>query len=339
MMKSGMLNILLASLCLLLLLASCTPGGDTSQQATVNALENSVSQTATAAAAPTLQDNSANEAASRATQVVEQQVATQTVQTEKDSAAQEATRTAERPILAELPTYGVDPNKGRVAWIQNGLILETQGYNSFKADNQVPGTVVNDFALSAQITWNTQYGDSGCGFVFRSDGDQLKPSQYMLIMTRFASGHIGFTVMSKGQIVNVSEVFPKTNDNRFSVENDSTNEITIVGRGTKFQVYTNRSLVGEFDPDKEPVLPKLPAQPALPADKNNPSQQATYQAAEAQQQQEVNKIQSAYNEQLKLFRESNKDFPTGFVTMIAATQSGKVTCTYNNAWLWLIEDK
>jgi hypothetical protein len=158
-------------------------------------------------------------------------------------------------------------------------------------------------------------------------------------MTRFASGHIAFTVIVKGKIVNVSEVYAKQNDDRFSVENDSTNELTIVGRGTKFQVYTNRSLVGEFDPDKPPAMPQLPAQPEPPSDKNNPSQKATYQAAQALQQQQSSKIQAAYNDQLKLFRESNKDFPTGFVSMIAATQSGNVTCTYNNAWLWLIEDK
>jgi hypothetical protein len=165
--KQFSLNRMLAGLWLLTLLAGCAPTLDTKQQATFNALSNSVAQTATAAAAPTKADTGAATAVVKATQVVQQQVATLTQQTQQDSAVQEKTRAAERPILAELPMYGVDPDKGHVAWIQNGLTLEAQGLNSFKADNQFPGTVANDFVLSAQITWNTRYGDSGCGFAFR----------------------------------------------------------------------------------------------------------------------------------------------------------------------------
>lgn len=327
-------------LALLILLSACAPSTDTNLQSTVAALSARVAQTATAGA--TSGKNSSSDqgtAVVKATEVNKSQMATQTVQSEQASAAQEGTRTADQPILAELPLYGVDTEKGRVAWIQPALHLEVEGYNSVKADNGVPGTVVKDFVLSANIQWNTRFGDSGCGFVFRSDGDQSKPSQYMVLMTRFASGHIGFMVLSKGEIANIDELFPKNQDSRFSAENDSTNQLTIVGKGNQFKIYTNRTLVGEFNPDKPMQLPQLPTQPAPPANLLDKNLKATYEAIKAQQPQEVAKIQADYNQRLKVFSEANKDFPQGFVSMVALTQSGKVSCTYQNAWLWLMEDK
>ena len=318
-----------------LLLSACFPSNDQARQSTVDALAFRVSGTLTAAAKP----------AGPLAQAVETPVANPTppLSAGTPSAAEveipESTREAIRPILAELPLYQVDAEKGEVAWIQSNLNLEAEGFNSIKVDNQHPETVVNDFVLSADITWNTRFGDLGCGFVFRSDGDQLKPSQYMVIITRLGSGHIGFTVLSKGEVANVNDIFPKTKDNRFNAENDSTNQLTIVGRGTKFQVYTNRVFVGEFDPDKPPpqlILPTPPAAPTNPA--LQPQLVATYNAIKALQQQEIKQLQGQRSQQMKVFNEANKDFARGFITMVAATQSGKVSCSFNNAWLWLIKE-
>ena len=62
-------------------------------------------------------------------------------------------------------------------------------------------TVVNDFVLSADITWDTEYGGSGCGFVFRSDGKKDAPSQYLVGASRLANGHVFFAVISQGELV------------------------------------------------------------------------------------------------------------------------------------------
>jgi hypothetical protein len=345
--------LFLATLAFTALMSACAPAGPSvDQKATVSVLSTRISATATAAAAadsgpatsgtePTPGSTPAasqGTASTKATEPVLNQQVTQTVESAQASQANQATREAERPILAELPMYGVDTNKGKVAWIQGPLTLEAEGYNAFKADNKFPGTVVKDFVISSNITWNTKYGDSGCGFVIRTDGDDNKPSQYLIAMTRFANGHIGFAVISKGEIVNGTDLYPKQEDNHFNAQNDATNELTIVGRGTKFQIYTNRVLIGEVDADKDPVMPKLPPAPQPPADKNDAKAKATYEAAQAQYQQQVGDIQAQYNERLKNAKTANKDFLQGFVTMVAVTQSGKTNCTFDNTWLWLIED-
>lgn len=326
-------------LVLMIWIEGCSPGVNPARQATVEALTRRVSLTVTAAAASKNASGSGQTNAQiKATELSQGQIATQGAQTEADTEEQKATRAAEIPILAELPVFGVDANKGHVAWIQQSLALEVQGFNSFKADNQFPSTIASDFVLSAEIKWNTRYGDSGCGFVFRSDGDQTKPSQYMVIMTRLADGHIAFTVISKGEIANVQDLFPKKDDQKFNAENDATNKLTIVGRGTHFEVYTNRTLIGLFDPDKPLQLPTLPTEIPLPANLNDLKQKATFDAAELLRKQETQNLQGQYNQRLKVFNTADKDFTKGFITMIAATQSGKVSCVFNNAWLWLIEE-
>ncbi|HVN53486.1 MAG TPA: hypothetical protein VMT46_04075 [Anaerolineaceae bacterium] len=315
------------------LASACFPPPDLARQATVDALAFRVSSTLTAAAKPAAEDRTVETSSAKAGQ------ASLGTPTAAEVEVPAATREAIRSILAELPIYQVDAEKGEVAWIQSNLNLETEGFNSIKVDNQHPETVVNDFVLSADITWNTRFGDSGCGFIFRSDGDQRKPSQYMVIITRLGSGHIGFTVLAKGEVANVNDIFPKNEDNSFNTENDSTNQLTIVGRGTKFQIYTNRVFVGEFDPDKPPPQLILPTQPVLPVEATKQSQLvATYNAFKALQQQEIKQLQVQRNQQMKVFNEANKDFPRGFIAMVAATQSGKVSCSFNNAWLWLIKE-
>ena len=72
-----------------------------------------------------------------------------------------------------------------------------------------------NFVLAADVTWNTQYGDSGCGFVFRSNGDKQKPDQYMLIATRFANGRVVFTAVADGELANIHDFYPKDADRSF----------------------------------------------------------------------------------------------------------------------------
>ncbi len=63
------------------------------------------------------------------------------------------------------------------------------------------------FVVSSDITWNTQYGTSGCGFVLRSDGNKNALNQYMVIATRGASGHVLFVTMSQGKIVGGRDIY------------------------------------------------------------------------------------------------------------------------------------
>lgn len=329
------------------MLGACSPGGgDDSRQATVDALAKRVEQTATAAAVEKTKESADSTPTTflkptvvpKTTLVVQEQAATQAAVSQQDLEAQKVTADAERPVLAEVRFFDVDPDKGRVGWVHEPFTLQTQGQNGFAARNDFAGVVAADFVISADITWNTKWGDSGCGFAVRADGNQNKPSQYIFVMTRFANGHVGFLVISEGELVNGADLYPRTEDDRFSAANDSTNQLTIVGRGNKFQVWTNGVLVGEVDPNVPPPIPDVPDAGDASSDTTDPAQQKTLAAAQGAQGQVEAEIMTRYRERQKLFNESNKEFPRGFTSMIAITQGGDVTCTFDNSWLWLIEE-
>jgi hypothetical protein len=332
-------RLFLTCVLILALLAACAPAGPNPvRQATVDALARRVEQTATAAAANVSEPKAAQATAEiKATTLAQDQVATQSAQGEVDTEAVKATQVAERPVKAELRLYGVDSDKGKVAWIHPPLTLEAEGSSQFAADNLFPGVIAADFVISADITWDTR-GDSGCGFVVRSNGDQKKSSQYLIGLTRFANGHVGFLVTVDGEMVNALDLYPKRFDNQFQAQNLKTNKLTVVGRGYDFEIYTNETLIGTLNPNNAPVLPNLPNPPAPPADKDNPVAQSTFTAAQTEYQQQTNDMQALFRERVKLFKESDKEFERGFVSFVVFTQTGKSTCTFDNAWLWLIEE-
>jgi len=333
--------LLLAVLAALPLLSSCFPPPDPERQATVDALAAKMALTITAAAdeenveEANRQSTQASLAEATATPTPAPLQPTRTSAAAVDEEAIKATAEAERPVRAEVPFFGVDADKGRVGWVHPSFTLDAQGQDGIANRNDFAGVVAEDFVMSADITWNTQYGDSGCGFAVRADGNQNLPSQYIILMTRFANGHVGFLVISKGELVNGADLYPRSEDRRFSAENDTTNQLTVVGRGTSFEIYTNGVLVGVVDPNKPPNIPQVPELGERPSD---PQERQTFTVLEQNQGQVEAEIMQRFRERQDLFEDSNKEFPRGFTSMVAVTQAGKVTCTFENAWLWLIED-
>jgi hypothetical protein len=104
-------------------------------------------------------------------------------------------------IRGELSLYRIDPAQGQLGWVHPPLSLEVDEFHGTKFETEFPLTVARDFVLASDITWNTEYGGSGCGFVFRSDGKADAPSQYLVVASRLADGHVYFAVMSQGQLV------------------------------------------------------------------------------------------------------------------------------------------
>lgn len=160
-----------------------------------------------------------------------------------------ATQTALAPYAAELVKYGVDPQKGQLAWVQNGLTTEVDQYRGSKFDNKYPQVIAQDFVLSADITWDTEYGAAGCAFVFRSDGNQSAPNQYMVWMTRLTNGRVEFAVFSQGDIIGGKDFYANGVDPSFDGQNGATNRLTIVAKGYDFEVYTNDVKLGDADPN------------------------------------------------------------------------------------------
>jgi hypothetical protein len=235
-------------LSLVLALAACgAESGD--QQATVEALGQAVVQTATAQAAVSVdQGQVVATVEAQATAQEQVAVATQAAAATEAALDQVATAAAFAPIEAELLSYGIDPAAGRLGWIHPPVTIHVEDYLGFDYANQFLETVAADFVAAADITWATQYGSAGCGFVVRSDGNEEAFTQYLIIATRGAQGHVGFIVMREGEVSidESQDIYANGIDPLFEWQNDTTNRIVIVGRGDTFTLYANGTQIGEI---------------------------------------------------------------------------------------------
>jgi hypothetical protein len=329
----------LALFLLLIIALACNFSSSTQSnvEATAQALGESVLQTATAAASGEISsDESVATAQVEATEQSIANVATQTAEAIVDEEGAAATAQVVEPIMAELPKYGVDPNQGELAWIHPPEILELEGYQQFDYANQLLGTVAKDFVVSADITWNTDFGTSGCGFVLRSDGDQEAPNQYMSLATRGSSGHVIFATVLDGEIVTGRDIYAYGLDPNFDWRNDTTNRLTIVGQGNEFFVYTNDTLIGEIDPSAPPPQPYIPPPPVEPADLSDAVAMEKFQKEKQEYDEVVKQIRADHSARVSSFEPEETIFEKGFIAFVAASESGTTTCKFDNAWLWLI---
>ncbi|HSM56065.1 MAG TPA: hypothetical protein VK879_07925 [Candidatus Sulfomarinibacteraceae bacterium] len=254
----------LVSLVIVLLLlatvAACgrsAPGGD-GHAATVEALAALAAQTATAEAqtgalAATQTALPPTETATLPPTPTEEVVEVTATPDLAGTAAVEAaaTDTAAAPILAQLPTYGVDPANGRLAWTHPPVTIQASGYLSYTYANQHIATVAQDFVVSADVTWNTRFGTAGCGYVLRSDGDtEGNYDQYVALFIRGGSGELFFAIMQDGEVLRneITNINANAHDPAFEWQNDTTNRFTVVGRGNTFSFYSNGSYLGDVTP-------------------------------------------------------------------------------------------
>ncbi len=309
------------------------------REAAVQALERSIAQTATAGSSGEV-DFAGNiqTAEAEATAVGQSLAATQAAQEAISAEAKAATASAFTPYLSELPKYGVDPERGRPGWIHPPLRLEAEGYLQYDYGNQFLGTVAQDFVVSADITWNTRFGTTGCGFVLRSDGNEEAISQYIVIATRAASGHVIFSTMAKGEIIDAKDIYAYGVDEKFDFHNDATNRLTVVGRGNTFSIFTNGTLISEIEAGGPPSPPVIPPPPEKPDDVTDAQAMQAYNASLEEYNNVVAQMQSNYRSRQQAYEEHGTKFERGFIAMVALNESGKTICQFDNAWLWLIEN-
>ena len=326
---------------LTLLISACggPSPGDVAEQSTLDAISAYVRQTSTAVAAQQQNPNAAIETAQAdATAQALLVAGTQGAQNDLSAEAQAATASAEAPIRAELPQYGVDPNAGRVGWIHPPVTLEVEGFMQYDYVNFFISTLATDFVVSADITWDAIGSAAGCGFVLRSDGNQDALNQYLAIVTRVASGHILFGTMAEGEVVTGQDIYAYNVDPDFDWQNLATNRFTVVGRGNRFFLYTNGNFIGEIDPSAPPVMPPLPPEPQAPVDTSNAEAMAAFALKKAEHEAVVEQIRADFRARQQAFKNADTVFDRGFIAMVALSQSGrKATCQFDNAWLWLIE--
>ena len=331
------INILIFPFVLVLVSLACGVGsGDTSKESTLQAISAQVRETGTAAAAQNVDPVSIAQT-SQAEATAFSQSAAQT-QAGSGSDAQTATALAFAPILADLPRYGVDPAEGHIGWIHPPVSLDASGFHHFEYVNYFIGTLAQDFVVSADITWNTVGSTSGCGFVLRSDGNEIALNQYVALITRVASGHFLFATMSKGEVVTGRDIYAYGRDKSFSWQNDATNRLTIVGRGNRFWVYTNGTLIGEVDPSAPPPQPIIPPEPEKPANQSDAQAMALYLQQKAEHEAVILQIKADYAAQQRAFNSADTVFDRGFIALVALSESGRSTvCKFDNAWLFLID--
>lgn len=260
---------------------------------------------------------------------------TQTARASLNDESRLATATVIAPVVAELPRYGIDPAQGYVAWMHQPVAISLQGYQQMDFANDYPQITASDFVLASDIKWNTKNSISGCGFMFRSNGDRNKPSQYMVIISRFASGHAAFTAMAEGELANFQEYFPKNEDSSFSWQNNATNRLVIVAKGPMVYIYTNGVLIGEVDTTQPPqvALGAPPDLGSIPGAQQIPD----YQEQVAQYGDATDYLLGQLAVAKRNFSKSKSEFTDGLLGFLGMSQSGTMDCEFNKAWLFIIE--
>jgi len=342
------LGIILSIAVLFTLMGCGTGSQQDSISLTLTPMSNLVQETITARAAS--EGGSGNDLATAVSKATEKALdihATQTARAELNEPSRLATATAMAPVVAELPRYGVDPADGYVAWLHNPAIIELNGFNQTGFVNDYPQITASDFVMAADITWNTRNSLSGCGFMFRSDGSTVNPNQYVVIITRVANGHMAFLAIADGKISNFREFFPRDVDKSFEWFNDTTNRLAVVAKGKQIDLYTNGVLIGQVDiteppPDVVIKFPKMeiPNEADLAAeipDKAERARRLEQYREQAEQYDLGNQQVVAQLRDAQKYFDVNQPFfyDSGLLGFLGMSQSGQMTCTFNNGWLFI----
>ena len=318
------------------LMTACS-SGPTPPEMTAQALGQSISLTATAGANNGFDAQAELQTAvAQATAGAGALAATQSAQAGLNAEAMAATATVEAPIRAELPTYGIDPANGHVGWVHPPAELSVTGYLKYDYINQFIGTVAQNFVVSTDITWDTQYGTSGCGLVLRSNGNEDALSQYLVVATRGANGHIVFSSMEDGKLRNGIDSYANYLDPKFQVQNGATNRLTVVGRGNTLTIFTNGTQIDQVVAGDQPVL-ALPSIPTPPPAGASDDQLAKFDKELAGHENLIARINNNYKPNLAILQAETPYFERGFVALVALSESGTTNCEFNNSWLWIID--
>jgi hypothetical protein len=278
--------------------------------------------------------NELGTAIAKATEKSEQIYATQTARAALNEPSRLATTTAMAPVVAELPRYGIDPADGYVAWIHEPRTIDLSGFGQTGFANDYPQITAADFVMASDITWNTKNSISGCGFMFRSNGDQNNPSQYMVLLTRTGMGRMGWLALMDGEVSNFREYYPKEKDKAFTWFNDETNRLVVVGRGNKLDLYSNGTLIDTIDITQGPPDEVVKAPKIVIPDNVLPGQLQQFGDLANEQDQGVHQAKVQLDEARKNFAIKKPFLYDGLLGFLAASDAGRTICTFQNAWLF-----
>jgi hypothetical protein len=326
----------LSIIILVVLITSCVPlwGPPPTLSGTQTLMSQELKGTITARAAQQGNTGQELETALANTTAIAQ---TTTAQAVLDNAAYQATATAILPVLEELPRYGVGALQGDVAWLHRPISINLNGYQQYGYANDFPEITAKDFVLAADISWNTQFGSSGCGFMFRSDANKKTPSQFMVLITRFAYGTLVFSAMVDGNVTNMQVYYPWTKDKAFNWQNDTTNRLVVVARGRMMDIYTNGVKIAELDTTRQPPSTlNLPAMPDLPTNPSDAQLQGYQQQVEQNKQISQQMAEELLQAQQNYNANRVASISDGFLGFLGMSTAGSAVCKFSNAWLFLL---
>jgi hypothetical protein len=150
----------------------------------------------------------------------------------------------EEPIRNELAAYGV--TDGQLTYLYEPITLEETEFEDYVYDEPSIAAQARNFVVAADITWNSRFAESGCGFAVRSNANPDALNQYLIGLTRGAQGHVLFAEQVNGDVDLdlVTDIYANGIDPQFEWQNDTTNRIAVVGRGQEFTVYSNGTNLG-----------------------------------------------------------------------------------------------
>lgn len=242
----------------------------------------------------------------------------------------------EDEIKDELVQLGLDPAKGKLAWVHPPANITVQDDFQAVYRQEYPTLSVHNFIIAADIRWKTSSLLSGCGFSLRNHGAAVSPNRYLILINRLPYGYLQFTALAQGQPANIREIY--LSDELISLENDATNHLAVVAIENILTVYLNWEKIADIDVAAPPsMLDNLPPKPMPPPQTATDRELAAYLQLEKSYQEAVRKVSERYKAIEGAFYSASPIFNQGSVGLVAINHTGVTECHFSNAWLWSLD--
>jgi hypothetical protein len=159
-----------------------------------------------------------------------------------EQARQEAEEYMLSRISANLSDAGLEPGDGRIVFFRpEEYQIQSSAYNTIRWSS-IEDSFVGDFAMYSDVTWESEMGFAGCGYVFRLGEDTKVDPWYNLIINRLEGLPYAFFDVWVGDYVIAESEFYYSNAIRYG-QGDS-NEVLLTGRKNEMSIYVNGKKIG-----------------------------------------------------------------------------------------------
>jgi hypothetical protein len=169
--------------------------------------------------------------------------ATQEARVQKTEEARAAAEEGLQSLIADqLAKVNLELENGQIVYYRpEEYQLQSSAYNTIRW-NLIDNSHVGDFAMFSKITWESEMGFAGCGFVFRVGEDTDIDPWYDMIINRLEGLPYAFFDIWVGDYVSSeSDPFPSS---AIKYGQGDVNEVLLTGKKNEFSIYVNRKKIG-----------------------------------------------------------------------------------------------